>query len=220
VKNTKVLNNGHARLFNNPYLEVFTLSSPVLSWVTYSTIIASLLIYSMTALNYDLLSAFVLFSGGIKCWSLFEYLMHRFVFHWISSNPKIEKLTYLIHGNHHHFPKDRKRLFMPLAPGLVVSLSLLGMMYLMAGNYALMFFPGFILGHLIQSTIHYAIHSGPAPYKWLRPLWRSHQLHHYSNEEKGFGLTSTFWDHVFGTNFDLKKHKEDKEKVQALMFED
>jgi len=27
------------------------------------------------------------------------------------------------------------------------------------------------------------------------------------------------WDHVFGTMFDLKKEKEDKEKVQQLMFQ-
>ena len=34
----------------------------------------------------------------------------------------------------------------------------------------------------------------------------------------GFGVSSTLWDHVFGTMFDLKKEKEDKEKVQSLMF--
>jgi hypothetical protein len=27
------------------------------------------------------------------------------------------------------------------------------------------------------------------------------------------------WDHVFGTMFDLKKEKEDKQKVQELMFD-
>jgi len=27
------------------------------------------------------------------------------------------------------------------------------------------------------------------------------------------------WDHVFGTMFDLKKEKEDKEKVKELMFD-
>ncbi len=36
--------------------------------------------------------------------------------------------------------------------------------------------------------------------------------------ELGFGVSSTLWDHVFGTMFDLKKEKEDKEKVQELMF--
>jgi len=31
----------------------------------------------------------------------------------------------------------------------------------------------------------------------------------------GFGVSSTLWDHVFGTMFDLKKEKEDKEKNQS-----
>jgi len=31
-------------------------------------------------------------------------------------------------------------------------------------------------------------------------------------------VSSTFWDRVFGTMFDLKKEKEDKDKVQELMF--
>jgi hypothetical protein len=32
-------------------------------------------------------------------------------------------------------------------------------------------------------------------------------------------VSSTIWDHVFGTMFDLKKEKEDKEKVRELMFD-
>ncbi|HAO05295.1 MAG TPA: fatty acid hydroxylase, partial [Chitinophagaceae bacterium] len=37
-------------------------------------------------------------------------------------------------------------------------------------------------------------------------------------EENGFGVSSTLWDNVFGTTFNLKKEKEDKEKVKELMF--
>ena len=66
--------------------------------------------------------------------------------------------------------------------------------------------------------MHYAIHAWNPPFKWMKPLWRNHHLHHYKNVELGFGVSSTLWDHVFGTMFDLKKEKEDKEKVQELMF--
>jgi len=34
----------------------------------------------------------------------------------------------------------------------------------------------------------------------------------------GFGVSSTLWDHVFGTMFDLRREKEDTEKVRELMF--
>ena len=52
----------------------------------------------------------------------------------------------------------------------------------------------------------------------MKPLWRNHHLHHYKDEEKGFGVSTTFWDRVFGTMFDLNKEREEKEKVKTLMF--
>lgn len=85
-------------------------------------------------------------------------------------------------------------------------------------GYVFAFFPGFIFGYLVYGSMHYAIHAWNPPFKWMKPLWRNHHLHHYKNEELGFGVSSTLWDHVFGTMFDLKKEKEDKAKVQELMF--
>jgi sterol desaturase/sphingolipid hydroxylase (fatty acid hydroxylase superfamily) len=89
----------------------------------------------------------------------------------------------------------------------------------MMGSHALMFFPGFLLGYLLYASMHYAIHAWNPPFKWMKPLWRNHHLHHYKNEHHGFGVSSTLWDLVFGTMFDLKNEKEDKEKVKALQFE-
>jgi sterol desaturase/sphingolipid hydroxylase (fatty acid hydroxylase superfamily) len=83
---------------------------------------------------------------------------------------------------------------------------------------AFVFFPGFILGYLMYGSMHYAIHAWNPPFKWMKPLWRNHHLHHYKNDHRGFGVSTTIWDHVFGTMFDLKKEKEDKEKVQELMY--
>lgn len=85
------------------------------------------------------------------------------------------------------------------------------------GENVFMFFPGFALGYLLYGTLHYAIHAWHTPFKWMKPLWRNHHLHHYKNDNHGFGVSSTLWDHVFGTMFDLEK--EDKEKVEELMFE-
>lgn len=57
------------------------------------------------------------------------------------------------------------------------------------------------------------------PFKWMQPLWRNHHLHHYKEKHLGFGVSTTIWDHVFGTMFDLKNEQEEKEKVDELMFE-
>ena len=108
---------------------------------------------------------------------------------------------------------------MPPLPSIILSSAIFGMQYLALGNNVFPFFPGFILGYLLYASIHYAIHAWNPPFKWMKPLWRNHHLHHYKDEHKGFGVSSTIWDHVFGTMFDLKKEQEDKAKVEELMFE-
>ena len=43
-----------------------------------------------------------------------------------------------------------------------------------------------------------------------------YHLHHYKEEDKGFGVSTTIWDRVFGTMFDLKNEAE--EKAESLLF--
>lgn len=107
---------------------------------------------------------------------------------------------------------------MPAAPSLIIASAFFSFFYLILGKLAFPFFPGFMLGYLIYGTMHFAIHAWNPPFKWMKGLWRNHHLHHYKHSDMGFGVSSTLWDHVFGTMFDLKKEKDDKEKVQSLMF--
>ena len=112
---------------------------------------------------------------------------------------------------------------MPAVPSLLLAIIVFSIQYLAAGLfgvsvYVFAFFLGFLMGYLIYGSMHYAIHAWNPPFKWMKPLWRNHHLHHYKNVELGFGVSSTLWDHIFGTMFDLNKEKEDKEKVKELMF--
>lgn len=219
MKFEKIHNKGQARLFKNDYLEMLTKTHPLVIWGMYIPVIIYMLYYSHATNGYSVGGVFGTFFIGMLSWSLFEYLAHRFIFHWVSDNPTIQKVAYVMHGNHHHYPRDRQRLFMPPVPSLIIASVLLSLFYLIMGPRALMFFPGFMLGYLMYGTMHYAIHAWNPPFKWMKGLWRNHHLHHYKDEGKGFGVSSTIWDHVFGTMFDLKKEKEDKEKVKSLMFE-
>ena len=159
-----------------------------------------------------------IFLGGILFWTFFEYIIHRFVFHWVSENPRTRRIAYIMHGNHHEFPRDRQRLFMPAVPSSIISSVVFLIMFGLMGSAALLFFPGFMLGYLLYASMHYAIHAWHPPFKWMKPIWRNHHLHHYKNDDKGFGVSTHIWDKVFGTEFDLNKEKEDKEEVQKLMF--
>ncbi len=214
----KIHNKGQAQLFKNQYLEYLTKTHPLVIWGMYLPVLILLPYYSMNTVGFDGMKVFMIFLGGIFFWSLFEYIMHRFVFHYTAHTEKGKKLNYILHGNHHEYPRDRERLFMPAAPSLIIASTLFLLMSLVMGKNVFAFFPGFMLGYLVYGSMHYAIHAWNPPFKWMKGLWRNHHLHHYKQDHRGFGVSSTLWDHIFGTMFDLKNEKEDKQKVQDLMF--
>lgn len=218
MKFEKIHNKGQAQLFRNHYLEMLTKTHPLVIWGIYLPVIAYLLYYCDAALNFRFSTIAIAFLGGMLFWTLFEYIMHRFVFHMVAESDRAQKFIYVLHGNHHHFPRDKERLFMPPVPSLILASVILCLFYLIMGTTAFMFFPGFLLGYLLYGSMHYAIHAWNPPVKWMKPLWRNHHLHHYKDDHKGFGVSTTIWDRVFGTMFDLKKEKEDKEKVKELIF--
>jgi sterol desaturase/sphingolipid hydroxylase (fatty acid hydroxylase superfamily) len=218
MKFEKIHNKGQAQLFKNHYLEMLTKTHPLVIWGMYVPIIVGSLYYSGARLGFSLAAVGLVFLSGGFFWTFFEYLMHRFAFHWVAESRRAQKFIYIMHGNHHHFPRDRERLFMPPVPSIILSGMIFLLMYVFIRDYAFMFWSGFMLGYLMYGTMHYAIHAWNPPFRWMKPLWRNHHLHHYKDDHRGFGVSSTIWDRVFGTMFDLEKEKENKEKVKELMF--
>ena len=149
------------------------------------------------------------FLGGVAFWTLSEYLLHRFVFHYEPSSEWGKPVHLLIHGVHHDYPNDSKRLVMPplLAAILVMPFYLSFRLVLGdgAGFYAL--FAGFLIGYLVYDMTHYAIHHA----KLSHPLWielkQHHLLHHYQDPEHGFGVSSMIWDIAFHTMFKKEGEK-------------
>jgi sterol desaturase/sphingolipid hydroxylase (fatty acid hydroxylase superfamily) len=214
----KIYNKGQAQLFKNSYLEYLTKTHPLVIWGLYLPIIVLLPIYASKYVGFSATTILLWFLGGMFFWSLFEYVMHRFVFHYTAHTARGKRINYVLHGNHHEYPRDKERLFMPAAPSLIIASTLFFIYWLVLGKNIFAFFPGFMLGYLIYGSMHYAIHAWNPPFKWMKGLWRNHHLHHYKQDHRGFGVSSTLWDHVFGTMFDLKNEKEDKEKVKELMY--
>lgn len=194
----KIKNKGQGRLFQSEYLEMMTKTHPIVIYSMYFPIIVFLIYfgYEYKGLNPGKIA--LLFLSGILIWSLMEYILHRFVFHFVSENPKLSKVIYKMHGIHHEYPRDRERLFMPPIPSIIVATFFFSIQYLIMGWNVLAFFPGFLFGYLLYGSMHYAIHAFTPP-SFLKALWRNHHLHHYKYPEKGFGVSSVLWDHVFGT---------------------
>lgn len=194
-----IKNSGQGTIFENRFLEKFTKTSPGLTLCTYVPVLL-LLIYA--GIYYHVISTVwagtAIFFGAFISWTLFEYLMHRYIYHFVTDSPLVQKVHYTIHGVHHEYPRDKERLFMPPLPGLLIVTLLFGIFYLLMGAYVYIFLPGFLTGYLCYAFIHYSIHKTPVP-AFLKSVYRHHALHHYKYPDKAFGVSSPFWDHVFGT---------------------
>ncbi len=200
----KIHNKGQARLFKSDVLEALTKTRPWVIYSLYIPLIVFMLYYSYAYLNFTLAFIFLTYIGALAFWTLFEYFAHRYLFHYEPRSQAGRRIVYIFHGNHHEYPRDKMRLFMPPLPSVLLALVVFSLIYLFSaliagsGVYAYMFFPGFISGYLIYVSMHYAIHAF-APPRWAKGLWRNHHLHHYKEPERAFGVSSTFWDRVFRT---------------------
>ena len=194
----KIKNKGQARLFKSEYMEVMTKTHPLVIYSMYFPVIIFLLYYGYIYKGVTIGTELIFFAGGALLWSLFEYVMHRHLFHMIVETDRAKRIVYTMHGVHHEFPRDRERLFMPPVPSILIASIIFCIMYLTMGWNALAFFPGFLFGYLMYGSMHYAIHAFTPP-KYLKALWRNHHLHHYKTPDKGFGVSSVLWDVIFRT---------------------
>jgi sterol desaturase/sphingolipid hydroxylase (fatty acid hydroxylase superfamily) len=196
-------NKGNATIFKNSFLESLTKTTLISNIIVYGTVVI-LLIYNALYIEKIEFTTFIsLFTFALFFWTFAEYILHRFVFHWINENKFVQRFHFIMHGSHHLYPKDTERLLMPPVPGLLMATMLFAFFYVIFTligypNYTWGFFPGFFLGYLLYSFLHRATHVIKPP-KQFKFLWKHHSLHHYKYPNKAFGVSNTLWDHVFGT---------------------
>ncbi|RAK78401.1 fatty acid alpha-hydroxylase [Aspergillus fijiensis CBS 313.89] len=145
--------------------------------------------------------------GGLFLWTLIEYLMHRFLFHidhYLPDNRVGLTLHFLLHGIHHYLPMDKYRLVMP--PTLFVVLAtpfwkLAHAVFFYNWYAALTVYCGGIFGYICYDMTHYFLHHRNLP-MYYKQLKKYHLQHHFADFDNGFGVTSRFWDQVFGTELE------------------
>lgn len=148
------------------------------------------------------LSAWPVWAGfavlGWAVWTLLEYAVHRFVLHGL---PPFNRW----HGEHHHRPAALICAPTVLSVGLIVGFFFLPLVWGWGVPTALSLTLGLTVGYLAYAVLHHATHHWRARGVWMkrRKLW--HAQHHRSSsaDSKGsqayYGVSSGFWDHVFGT---------------------
>jgi sterol desaturase/sphingolipid hydroxylase (fatty acid hydroxylase superfamily) len=139
--------------------------------------------------------------GGYALWTLFEYWLHRVVFHFEPEDGLGARLHWIIHGVHHDHPNDPMRLVMPPAVSIPLGALVFGALYLILGSeYAPAVGAGFFLGYLVYDMTHYYLHHF-RPQGWLgRVLRERHMRHHFQDDTRGFGISAPYWDEVFRTS--------------------
>jgi len=194
------------RIFRNKMMEIGLTKSPwYVPWVLTIPIMAGGIWWghSHGLVAWQLGAAFV---SGMLLWTLLEYLLHRWLFHYTPKSDTMKAFFFLTHGYHHEFPDDPMRL---VAPPL--------MYWGLASFFAALFFlafgkvwwgpmyAGMMGGYLFYDSVHFYVHHA-RPTSGIGKFLRSyHLLHHFDDHDTRYGISTPLWDFVFRTYRPLPK---------------
>ena len=136
--------------------------------------------------------------AGVVLWSFLEYVLHRFAFHE-ARGKNYGSREHL----RHHGSEDTvlESWYLSWAGVLLVSFAVLPGLGHLAGAGQLGWGVG--LGHLVgygfYDLIHWRAHRRPIRNAYEAAVRKHHFVHHFHTPMQNHGVTSSLWDHVFGT---------------------
>ena len=131
--------------------------------------------------------------SGLSFWTLTEYVAHRFILHRV---PVFASL----HKAHHDEP--HALIGTPTCFSLVVfyCFAFWPVAEIDGLRPAASWFAGILAGYFLYITVHFVVHNvGSGGFRIVKRLKRQHALHHHGEADCNFGVTTNFWDHLFGT---------------------
>ena len=199
------------RMFKSDFFEAFSKVHYTVPLYIFLPVILYFLYRSIWLFELQFLSIVSLIIIGLFVWTLTEYTLHRFIFHFQPKSKFGQKLHFIFHGVHHDYPNDSKRLVMPPSVSVPLATLFYFIFKLVLGvSFVSPFFVGFLIGYLFYDISHYAIHHFNMHSKFWLAIKNHHMKHHYQDPTKGFGVSTPIWDVIVGTNFSGNK----KEIVQ------
>ena len=103
-----------------------------------------------------------------------------------------------MHGAHHDYPNDLKRVVVPPIVSLGGAAFFYMLAYFIFGRYyASPFIVSLFSFYIIYDWFHYASHHVNLKNKYYNHIKKSHLFHHYKDPTKGYGFITTFWDIIF-----------------------
>jgi 4-hydroxysphinganine ceramide fatty acyl 2-hydroxylase len=191
--------NETVRMFESNFMEFFSRVHPVTPLVIYLPVIGYMLYVSLWQRRLSFVAVMGLFLLGVLLWTLTEYLIHRYIFHYEPKSRWGKQLHFVVHGVHHDYPNDGRRLVMPPVISIPLAFVFFGSFLLIFGSVAPAVFAGLVFGYVCYDMLHYATHHLPMKrglWLWLKQY---HLRHHFKDDHVGYGISSPLWDYVFRT---------------------
>lgn len=128
---------------------------------------------------------------GLLFWSFVEYLVHGILSH------RFQTFVSPLHGTHH---KDPRAVFTSPIAWIPAATLIFLVGALVAGpTIAAAFTGGLVVGFGRYEFVHWRIHFRQPRSERERRLRNHHLAHHFRNARAYHGVTTRFWDRVFGT---------------------
>lgn len=186
------------KMFKSPLLESLSKVPYYVPLIVFIPTI-SYFCWKSLAVN-EVLPFFAYILIGLFIWTLIEYVMHRFVFHFYPKSEWGKRIHFIFHGVHHDYPNDAKRLVMPPSASIPLATAFYFLFYYTLPVYMLDgFFAGFLMGYLFYDMTHYMLHHATFKSGFWKKIKQQHMLHHYNDPTTKYGVTSDIWDKVFRT---------------------
>jgi dihydroceramide fatty acyl 2-hydroxylase len=186
-------------MFDSRILDALSRVHPTVPVFIFLPAIALMAAWALSSVS--VLGTVALAAAGYALWTLFEYWLHRLVFHFEPADGLGARLHWIIHGVHHDHPNDPMRLVMPPAVSIPLGAAVFGVLYLIFGSrYAPAIGAGFFAGYLAYDLTHYYLHHFRPRGRLGRMLRERHMRHHFQDDTRGFGISAPYWDEVFRTS--------------------
>src|ERR1700694_4096282 len=171
-------------MFDSRLLDALSRVHPAVPVIIFGPAIIALTAWGLSHVSVPV--AVALLGGGYALWTLFEYWLHRIVFHFEPEVGLGARLHWIIHGVHHDHPNDPLRLVMPPAVSVPLGAVVFGVIYLIFGaRYAPGLGAGFFVGYLVYDMLHYYTNHFRPRGRLGKVLRERHMRPHFPHELRG-----------------------------------
>src|ERR1700756_1908680 len=174
--------NETVRMFESDFMEFFSRVHPATPLILYLPVVAYMLYLALWRQKLSFLVVAGFFLLGVLLWTLLEYVIHRYVFHYEPKTRVGKRLHYIIHGVHHDYPNDGRRLVMPPVISIPLAALFYALFLLLFAKGAPVIWAGLVTGYICYDSIHYAIHHFPIKSGVLNRLKQHHLRHHFHDD--------------------------------------